>query len=152
MRGHGGGPKPWKQVFEWMLQGYLPFAIQSPEEGIRRLLVPTHSCNIIWNLGSGRGLQDYTQEEALEILNLSVKQGSALIPFRTRTPLKRNPSFAAATVERLAAERISSREIMARTRLRYEEMTEILKQRSCHRVDALGWDRAELIRAAPDLI
>lgn len=143
MRGFGGGPKPWVDVIGAILEGRIRYKAMKDDDGKLRIMVSAATGDRIRELRPGYGADSYSQEDALEILNLNVKSAATIDPMRI-TKGSLSGRYNGALIEQAASTRVSLGELMRRTALQPKTIQTKLESAGMTMADELGWDRATI--------
>ena len=142
----GGGPKPWDQVFRLILDGQLPVGI-GERVTTRDILIRQSDAVVLRNMPKPEPVKSYSQEDALEILNLPPKAGKHLLSVGESWgsgQVGKVWSVPGKILNDLADRHISYGEIMARTGLSPKGIEGALLAGGLTAPDGLGWSRAEV--------
>ena len=139
MRAFGGGPKPWGTALHALIDGGVPFRLTGPEK-----------TNYIWisraDVGrccprvQGTGLREYSQRDALDILNCNLRSASRLAGLAT-TGLGRTAwRITAEKLMPIATGCVTAAELSARTGLHANVIAKKLRAMAVPEA-LIGWDR-----------
>lgn len=146
MTGFGGGPKPWAKVFQLLLDQTISFQLTGPMT-TRNILIRKSDASQIWHLQKAVPVESYSQEDALEILNLPPKAGKHLLTVGESWgggQIGKVWSVPGNILNELAARYISYGEIMARTGLSPKGIESVLRAGGLTAPSGLGWSREEV--------
>jgi len=146
MTGFGGGPKPWAKVFQLLLDQTISFQLTGPVT-TRNILIRKSDASQIWRLPKAVSVESYSQEDALEILNLPPKAGKHLLTVGESWgsgQIGKVWSVPGNILNGLAARHISYGEIMARTGLSPKGIESVLRAGGLTAPSGLGWSREEV--------
>lgn len=151
MKRFGGGPKPWETVFGMLLTGSLRFCILGPQIDARTIFIGDADARRCLTLAPGAGRKTFSQADALEILNLLPKHGSALERLRTANDISPKWEIDGAKLIRAAKRYVSYSELISRTGLYPRTIRESLLTLGCPPPGELGWLRLSAMSRLRDL-
>lgn len=146
MTGFGGGPKPWSDVFRLLLDGKIAFEIMGGTT-TKNILIRRSDAVVLRNLSVPMPLETYSQEDALEILNLSHKAGKHLLDVcesAENGEVGKIWTVPGNLVAELASKHVSYGEIMARTGLSAKAIETTLVKAGLKAPSGFGWVREEV--------
>ncbi len=146
MTAFGGGPKPWDKVFRLILDGRLPVEI-GERVTTRDILIRQSDAIVLRNIPKAEPVESYSQEDALEVLNLPPKAGKHLLSVGESWgsgQVGKVWSVPGKMLNDLADRHISYGEIMARTGLAPKAIENALLAGGLKAPGGLGWSRAEV--------
>ncbi len=152
MRGFGGGPKPWGMIHAMLKDGTIAFSMRTTSDGRLVISVRKSAAARLLALEPGRGRPDYSQEEALEILNLSPKHAARLAGLPKKPGAGNSWSLCGTSVEKMARELMSPGEAAARFGKVHKTTDFALKERGCFLRQRFWWCRKEIAHQAGDLL
>ncbi|MCC6940941.1 MAG: hypothetical protein IT551_04940 [Novosphingobium sp.] len=144
--GFGGGPKPWAKVFQLLLDQTISFQLTGPVTTLN-ILIRKSDASQIWHLPKAVPVESYSQEDALEILNLPPKAGKHLIEVcgsMDNVITGKFWSVPGDLVEKIANEHSAYAEIMARTGASPKKIECTLRKAGFEGPCGFGWPRGEI--------
>ncbi len=150
MRAFGGGPKPWGAALDALLEGGVTFELTGPEKTnyivISRADVGRCCLNV-----QGTGLEEYSQRDALDVLNLNLRNAPVLAGV-ARIGLGRTAwRLPADVLMTIARDCVTAAELSARTGLHANVVARKLRA-----LDAptgfIGWERSAAETALSDYL
>jgi hypothetical protein len=141
MRRIGGGPKPWGTVLGMMAQARLPFRLKDDGTAPNSILVPAANAHQITALGTGEWQEDYTWEDAMDILNLSRKHQEALASLEGQREKGKGWRLSVSDLREKACSFISLGELVARLDKPVPTVTSLVRHKGLGARGLFGWDR-----------
>lgn len=151
MRRIGGGPKPWGRVLRMLKEKEIPFVLENDRIAPTGISIPDRAAAAIRALGMAAGHGFYTQEDAIDILNLSAKDRGALAGLqgtRSGSGWRLPPD----EVEDKARLHISMGELIARTGMANRTIGKIIREKGLGPRGLYGWDRASVEAALAPIL
>lgn len=152
MRAIGGGPKPWAAVIGRMLNGDLPYFLVGQRVAPTQLFISKLEARRLRKLGFGQGSAGYTQVDALEILNLNIKQVAALSVLPGKREKGKGWRLDREELESAASRFVSRGELMARTGANMATIGKHIREHELGKPGPLGWSRTDAERKLADLL
>lgn len=141
MRGFGGGPKPWETIIDKLIHRQLRFCIIGEQVSTKTIYIGATDVARCRALPPGAGRKNFSQTDALEILNLLQKHSSALEALRTTSAPSGAWEIDGGKLIRAAKRYVSYSELVSRTGLYPRTIRDSLLNLGCHPPADLGWIR-----------
>lgn len=139
MRAFGGGPKPWGAALHALIVGGVPFTLSGPEK-TSYIWISRADIDRCCPRTQGVGFPEYSQRDALDILNCSGRSAQRLAAV-AKTGLGRTAwRLAAEDLMRIASGCVTAAELSARIGLHATVVAKKLRQRAVPET-LIGWDR-----------
>ncbi len=141
LRGYGGGPKPWAEIVRMMLTGELPYFLDDAST-VESALISASSKDVLLMLPFGSAPDAYSQSDAVEVLNLHMRQRHVLAPYASMGNHGTSWNIDADVLHRLASTYVSTAELMAKYDHHARGIRDSLLRAGLSQSDKFGWHRA----------
>jgi hypothetical protein len=139
MRAFGGGPKPWGAALHSLIEGDVPFTLTGPEKA-NYIWISRADIDRCCLRTQGAGLAEYSQRDALDILNCGGRFARRLATL-ARTGLGRTAwRLTAEDLMPIATGCVTAAELSARTGLHANVVAKKLRAKTVPET-LIGWDR-----------